>query len=170
MEKKKILMVGLVVVMMVFASFPNISKIVLADSTDTVDIIFQIKGNMSIDVSPNSYNFSVVWANTMRNTSDTEFTIWNNGSVDGLAIDVRITTPPSLDCSEAGPPTVTDSYALLGLKGTVDNTPWYKESGYVALHAALDKGDPQTFGLRLYAGNVSVNTSWETMTITYRGS
>lgn len=153
-----------------FASFTPISEIVLANSTDTVDIIFQIKGNMSIDVSPNSYNFSIVWANTMRNTSVTQFTIWNNGSVDGLAIDVMITSAPSLDCSEAGPPTITDSYALLGLKGTVDNTPWYKESGYVALHGALNKGAPKTFGLRLYAGNVSTNTSWETMTITYRAT
>ena len=159
--------------MMVFASFLNISKIVLADSTDTVDIIFQIKGNMSIDVSPNSYNFSIVWANTMRNTSDTQFTIWNNGTVDGLAIDVKITTAPSnpaLNCSVNGPPTITNSYALKGLKGTIDNTSWYKDSGYVELHASLDKGEPQTFGLRLYAGNISVNTSWETMTITYRGS
>ena len=173
MEKEKILVIGLVIVMMFFATFTPISKIVLADTNDTVDIIFQIKGNMTIDVSPNSYNFSVVWANTMKNTSVTEFTIWNNGSVNDLAIDVRITTAPSnpaLNCSVNGPPSITNSYALLGLKGTVAFTPWYKDSGYVALHNSLNNTDPKTFGLRLYAGNVSVNTSWETMTITYRGS
>jgi len=174
MQDKKLVMIGLVVMMMIFDSFLPVSKIVLADDTDTVDIIFKITGNITIVVSPSSYNFSTIYANSSESTSNTEFTIWNNGTVDNLTIDIRITTSPSnpvLTCSESGPPTETDSYALLGLKGTIEKTPWYKESDWENLDTDLVKGHPETFGLKLYAGNISsMNTSWETLTITYRAS
>lgn len=156
---------------MLFASFTPISKIVLAAETYNVNLYFKISGNMSIEVSPASYNFSQVWANSSISTATNTFTIWNNGTVDNLTIDAIITNVlGDLTCSESGPPTLTDSYALLGLNGTVDLTPWYKQSGYATIDNDLVKGVPKYFGLKLYAGNVSVNTSWETLTITYRAS
>ena len=155
---------------MFFASFAPVSKIVLAADTDTVDITFKFTGNITIYVTPSSYNFSTIFANSSKSTTATYFTIWNNGTIDNLTIDVMITVPPPLNCSINGPPTITDSYALLGLKGTIEKTPYYKDSGYVNLDTDLGKGAPETFGLKLYAGNISTNTSWETMTITYRAS
>lgn len=155
---------------MLFASFTPMSKIVSAD--DTVDIYFQITGNMTIEVSPASWNFSTVYANSSVSTADNQFTIWNNGTVDNLTIDAIISANVlgDLNCSESGPPTLTDSYALQGLTGTVDSTPWYKNSSYSIIDNDLVKGVPEYFGLTLYAGNISTNTSWETLTITYRAS
>jgi hypothetical protein len=173
-QKKKILMVILVILMTFFATFAPMSRIVLAGSTDTLTIWFQFKANVSIDVSKASYNFTIVYAGGMKNTTATEFTIWNNGSTSNLAVDVEITTPPGggLSIDEDSPPTATDAYALWGLKGTVDYQIWYKTSGWTRLHDALAKGpgNEKTFGLRLYAGNLSVNTSYLSMVITYRGS
>jgi len=172
MEIKKLLSISLVTTIMVFASLTPISKIVLATDTYNVDIYFRIIGNMSIEVSPASYNFTQIYANSSVSTNANTFEIWNNGTVDNLTIDTRITANVlgDLTCSESGPPTLTDSYALQGLKGTIELTPWYKESGYVNLDTDLGKGSPEFFGLKLYTGNVSVNTSWETLTITYRAS
>jgi len=169
MKTREILIIGLVIAILTFASSTPTIKTVLAD--DTVDIIFKIIGNITVEVSPGEYNFSTIYANSSESTTATYFTIWNNGTVDDIQIDVNITSPPSnpaLNCSTDGPPTITDSYALQGLKGTIENTPWYKDSGYRSLDTDLDAQTSETFGLKLYAGNVSANTSWETMTITYR--
>jgi len=171
MEKKKILSIGLIITIMVFASLTPISKIALAADTYNVSLYFKINGNMSIEVSPNSYNFSQIYANSSVSTNTNTFEIWNNGTVDNLTIDAIITNVlKDLTCSPTGPPTLTNSYALQGLTGTVDSTPWYNETGYNAIDHNLQKGTPEFFGLKLYAGNVSVNTSWETLTITYRAS
>ena len=171
MNTKKILIIGLVITTLLFASFTPTTKIVLADDEDTVVIEFKIQGNITIEVSPGTYNFTTIWANTSKATSATYFTIYNNGTIGELLIEANITTPPSnpaLTCS-AGVPSVTDSYALQGLQGTVSDTPWYSDSAYVTVDSSLDPGS-ETFGLKLYAGNVSANTSWESMTITYRAS
>lgn len=171
METKKILIIGLVITTLVFATFTPTTKIVSADSEDTVDIIFKITCNLTIEIQPGSYNFSTMYSNTSQSTDATYFTIWNNGTVTSLVIEANITTPPSdpaLNCSTTGPPTIANSYALQGLKGTVSDQPWYKDSGYVTLDSDLDIETSHTFGLKLYAGNVTTNTSWESMTITYR--
>ena len=168
MEKKKIAIIALIITIMFFTNFTPMSKIVSAD--DTVDIYFQITGNMTIEVSPASYNFTQVYANSSKSTATNTFTIWNNGTVDNLTIDAIIAYAGTLTISESAPPTLTDSYALQGLTGTVDSTPWYKESGYAIIDNDLARGTPEYFGLKLYAGNITANTAWETLTITYRAS
>jgi hypothetical protein len=173
MEKEKILIVGLITLMMVFTAFIPVSKIVLAASTDTLVITFKFVGNKSIDVSLASYNFTTVWAGNCKNTSGgaTHFTMWNNGTM-VADISAQITTAPSgLTCHNHNP-TGMDSFALLGLKGTIQYTPWYNTTSYQNLEAKLNKSQPRTFGLRLYAGNVSaaVNNTWKTMTVTFRAT
>jgi hypothetical protein len=170
MEKKKILMTGLVIVTMVFATFAPVTKIVWAGSTDTLVITFQFKCNISIDVNASSYNFSVVWANSQKSTSGTRFTIFNNGTISPVAVDVNITSPPAgLTCVSPGPPLGSMQFSLLGLSGSVASTPWYSTSAWSSL-TSLAKGTPQTFGLKLYASNITANTSWLSMTVTYRAT
>jgi hypothetical protein len=171
MEKKKILIIALIVALLFFTNFTPISKIVSAD--DTVDIIFQITGNMTIEVSPASKNFSTIYANSSESTETNEFTIWNNGTVDNLTIDAMITNDVigDLNCSEDGDLSIANSYALKGLTGTVDSTPWYNDTGYNVVDNDLVKGVQEYFGLTLYVGNITVqNTQWETLTITYRAN
>jgi hypothetical protein len=171
LEKKKILMIALVIVMMVFSTFTPISKIVSAGSYDTLTITFKGVGNVSLDVSRGSYNFTTMYAKTMKNTSATYFEIWNNGTVANMIIDVKITSGPGLTVDEDSSPNGNDGYALRGITGgTIQYQPWYKESDWVRLDDSLAKGTPETFGLRLYISNLTANTTWKTMTVSYRGS
>jgi hypothetical protein len=170
MEKEKILIVGLVALMMVFTAFIPVSKIVWAAGTDNLQITFQFKGNKSVDLSVNTYNFTTVWAGGMKNTSVTQFTVWNNGTT-VVNLQAAITSSPTGLTCHNHQPTGTDTYALYGLKGTIQYTPWYNTT-YQNLETKLNKTQPRTFGLRLYAGNVSgsVNATWKMMNVTYRAA
>jgi len=79
----KNLIIPLVVVMVISA----ITPIAIAGSHSTsIDVTFTPSGDIDIDVSPKTANFSVVTVNTTNNrpqegnTNDT-YTLWNNGSV-----------------------------------------------------------------------------------------
>ena len=71
MEIKKTLMIGLILVMLMIASFSPVTINVLAATTDTITIEFDPQGNISIDVSPGTYNFSTFWSNTSESTTGT---------------------------------------------------------------------------------------------------
>jgi hypothetical protein len=172
MEKKKILVAVFVTLMMVFTAFAPISKIVWAGSTDTLVITFRFVGNKSIDVSLATYNFTKVYAGSSKNTTGSYFTIWNNGTLIGsIQVDAAITISPGGLTNHNHIPSGTDTYALLGLKGTIQFTPWYNTS-YQTLELKLNKSQSHNFGLKLYAGNVSagVNNTWKSMTVTYRAT
>jgi hypothetical protein len=173
MEKKKLLVAVFVTLMMVFTAFTPMSKIVGAAMQDNLKITFRFIGNRSVDLSVNTYNFTTVWAGGMKNTSTTQFTVWNNGTA-VVTLQVEITSAPTglTSTPHNHPPTGTDTYALYGLKGTIQYTPWYNTTSYQNLELKLNKSQPRTFGLRLYAGNVSGsnNATWKMMNVTYRAA
>jgi hypothetical protein len=172
MEKKKILVAVFVTLMMVFTAFIPVSKIVWAASTDTLQITFKFVGNKSIDVSLATYNFTTVYAGSYKNTTAAYFTIWNNGSAVGsIQVDAAITSLPAGITCHNHIPSGSDTFALLGLKGSIQFTPWYNAS-YSTLELKLNKSQSHNFGLKLYAGNVSgaINNTWKSMTVTYRAT
>jgi hypothetical protein len=170
MEKKKVLVAVFVTLMMVFTAFIPVSKIVWAAGQDSLQITFRFVGNKSVDISLASWNFTTVWAGGMKNTTlSTQFSVWNNGTA-VVTLQAAITgIPTGLALKPHDhPPTGIDTYALYGLKGTIQYTPWYNIT-YQTLETKLNKTQPRTFGLRLYAGNVSGsnNATWKMMNITY---
>jgi hypothetical protein len=171
MEIKKTLMIGLILVMLMIASFSPVTINVLAATTDTITIEFDPQGNISIDVSPGTYNFSTFWSNTSESTTGTYFTMWNNGTVDNMQTDIQITSgPASLTIDEDSIPTADDNYALYLIGGTASGVnAWVKESATIQLDSDLDRIGTETFGFTLYLSNISANHTWQSMTITLTG-
>jgi len=172
MEIKKTLMIGLILVMLMIASFSPVTINVLAATTDTITIEFDPEGNISIDVSPGTYNFSTFWSNTSESTSGTYFTMWNNGTVDNMQTDIQITaSPASLTIDEDSVPIADDNYALYLIGGTASGVnAWVRESTTIQLDSDLDRTGTETFGFTLYLSNITANHTWQSMTITLTGS
>ena len=172
MKIKKILMTALVISILSITSFSPVSITVLADTTDTITITFDPQGNISIDVSPESYNFSTFWSYSNESTTTAYFTLWNNGTVDNMLTDIQITanSPGDLTCDEDSIPTTDDYYALNLTGGTATGiNHWVKESAAIQLDSDLDKSGTKTFGFTLYLSNITANHSWQTLTVTLTG-
>ena len=172
MEIKKISKICLVLSLLAIASFSPVSINVLAATTDTITITFDPQGNISIDVSPASYNFSTFWSDSNETTTGTYFTMWNNGTVDNMITDIQITTSPAdLTVDEDSPPTADDNYALYLIGGTASGVnAWVLESGTIQLDSDLDLSGTETFGFKLYLSNITANHTWQTMELTLTGS
>jgi len=173
MKIKKILMIALVTSILSIASFSPISITVLAGTTDTITITFDPQGNISLDVSPEVWNLSILWSYSNESTGGAYFTVWNNGSVDNMQTDIQITsnTPGDLAVNETAIPTDNDCYALYLTGGTasgVDN--WVKESATIQLDSDIDSSGSNTFGFTLYMSNITANHTWQTLVVTLTGS
>ena len=147
------------------------TPIVLAATEDTVVITFDPDGNIDIDISYSSYNYSTVYANTWANTSGGYFTLYNNGSV---PMDTEIKTNAStdeadMDLNASGVPPSTDEYAIY-----IEDLdfPGYLTTAYgVEFDQGLAASDSKTFDICLFIGvNLSANHSWQTSTIYFQGS
>jgi hypothetical protein len=164
----KILFALLVTFILVATTAP----IVLAATEDTVIITFDPDGNIDIDISYSSYNFSSVSTNTWANTSAGYFTLYNNGSV---PMDTEIKTNASTDegnmnLNASGVPPGTDEYAIY-----IDNNldfPGYLTTAYgTYFDQGLASSDSKTFDICLLIGvNLTANFSWQTTTIYFQGS
>ena len=170
---KKTLMICIVVSMMLFATFSPIPiSIVKAATTDTIQITFDPQGNISIDVSPDNYNFSTFWSYSNQSTTGTYFTMWNNGTVDNMQTTIQITdSPPQLTIDETNVPTADDNYALYLIGGTVSGLDaWVLESTTIQLDSDLDRAGTETFGFTLYMSNITANHTWQSFNLTLTGS
>ena len=166
-------MIGIVVSMMLFATFSPIPiSIVKAETTDTIQITFDPQGNISIDVSPDNYNFSTFWSYSNESTTGTYFTMWNNGTVDNMQTNIQITdSPADLTVDEDSSPTADDNYALYLIGGDasgIDN--WVLESTTIQLDSDLDRAGTKTFGFTLYLSNITANHTWQSMNLTLTGA
>jgi hypothetical protein len=166
MQIKKIY--GILVTLIILAGF---TPLVWAATEDTVIITFDPDGNIDIDISYSSYNYSTVYANSWANTSTGYFTLYNNGSV---PMDTQIRTNASTDetnmaLNESGVPPGTDEYAIY-----IEDLdfPGYLNSSYVGdFDQNLNPLDSKTFDICLLLGvNLSANFSWQTTTIYFQGS
>ena len=167
---KKILMIGLVISILIGLAFvPSDKQSVKAGYTIT--ITFDPDGNVSLDVSPATYAFGTLYANSSEGTTATYFTIWNNGSMDDMQTDLQInTSPAALTVDEDSVPAAMDNYALWLDKGTVSSAEaWCKESDWIELDSDLDTTGTETFGFTLYIYGISANHSQQTLVIDLTG-
>ena len=172
MDKKKILMIALVVSILSIASFSPVPITVLAATTEDITITFDPQGNISLDVSPEVWNLSIVWSNSSESTGGTHFTLWNNGSVN-MQTDIQITsnTPGDLTIDDTGIPTTDNYYALNLTGGTASGiNHWVKESATIQLDSDIDASASDTFGFTLYMSNITANHTWQTLVVTLTGS
>ena len=171
MEIRKILLICLVMSLVLLAPFAPTTITVFAATSDTITITFDPQGNISIDVDPGTYNFTQVWAYQNDSTTEHYFTMWNNGTTDGMLTEVRATTSPAgLSNDNNSVPDGDDEYALNVTQGTVEYTLWVPEHTYVTLDTDLDRSGTETFGLNLYLSNITTNLTWQTLVLTLRGS
>lgn len=169
MQIKKIY--GILVIVMILAGF---TPLVLAATEDTVIITFDPEGNIDIDISYASYNYSSVNANSWKNTTGGYFTLYNNGSVPmDTQIKTNSTTDPvgsgEMSLNASGIPPSTDEYAIY-----IEDLdfPGYLTTAYVVeFDQSLNPLDSKTFDICLLLGtNLSANFSWQTTTIYFQGS
>ena len=169
MEIRKIY-VGLVVFMMLSISVP----LAFGATTDSVEIYFNPDGDIDIDVSLATYNFTSFVAQNWKNSTSNTFILWNNGSV---AMDTQIETNDSTDEGQmwlniSGVSPITNQYAFKTINlGTADkflnNT--YGAEGYYSQNLASMDNDPFDLGL-LLGTNITQNWSWQTTTIYFQGT
>ena len=169
MKLKKIFV--LFVTSIILAGF---TPLVLAATEDSVEISFDPDGDIDIDISLASYNFSSIQANQWENTTGGVFTIYNNGTVSmNTQIKTNATTDPpgsgdmSLNASGVAPG--QDEYAIYIDGLDVGN---YLTTAYgLEFDTNLLPDDSKTFDICLLLGtNLSANFSWQTTTIYFQGS
>jgi len=154
-----------------FMLITTVIPIALSASEDNVIITFDPDGNIDIDISLASYNFSIATAGMWTNSTGGAFTLYNNGSV---PMDTQIKTNATTDETDmslnaSGVPPSTDEYAIY-----IEDLdfPGYLTTAYgVEFDQALASGDSRTFDICLLIGvNLSANHSWQTSTIYFQGS
>ena len=171
MEIKKILSIGLILIMLAFASLAPASINVMAATTDTISITFDPSGNISIEVAPSTYDFGSFWSYSNESTTSSYFTIWNNGTVDNMVTDIRITgSPADFTVDPDSPPVTDDYYALKVLQGSVSANPWVTEAGYTEIDSDIDRSGSDNFGLTLYISNITADHAEQTITVTLQGA
>ena len=163
----KILFTLIVTFILIAAAAP----IVLAASEDNVVITFDPNGDIDIDISLASYNFSSVIAGMWTNSTGGTFTLYNNGSV---PMDTQIKTNATTDETDmslnaSGVAPDTDEYAIY-----IEDLdfPDYLTTAYgTEFDQGLTSQDSKTFDICLLLGtNLSANFSWQTTTIYFQGS
>ena len=166
MEIRKICV--LVISTMLLATF---TPLVLAATEDSVIITFDPDGDIDIDVSLPSHNFTAVLANTWSNTTGSTFILYNNGTV---AMDTQIKTNATTDegdmsLNASGVAPVQDQYAIY-IEGL--NTSNYITTAYdQELGDNMFPSGSDGFDICLLIGtNLSANHSWQTTTIYFQGT
>ena len=166
MDKKKILLVGLISAMLVSALTP----IVMAATEEGITITFDPSGNIDIDVSPNSYDFGAASANSWTNSTGSTFTLYNNGST---AMDTQIKTNATTNSGNMtldpdGLSISADNYSLntTGL----DANAWITDSYGADVDSALGALGSTGFDLNLRLADISQDWGQETTTVYFQGS
>ena len=168
MENNK-LYVFLIAIMILAAFMP----ITFGATEDSVLITFDPDGNIDIDISHPTYDFGSFVAETWSNSTNSYFTLYNNGTV-AMDTDVK-----SNDTTDEGDMKLNETSSAPGLNEYsikiidmdqpdqyVNNT--YGHYGYY--DTALAASGSETFGISLYLGTISANHTGQNVTIYFQGS
>jgi len=166
MDKKKIILVGLISAMLVSALTP----IVMAVTEEGITITFDPSGNIDIDVSPNSYDFGTAGANDWTNSTGSAFTLYNNGST---SMDTQIKTNATTDSGEMtldpdGTAIPADNYSL-NTSG-LDANAWITTAYGADVDSALEALGSKGFDLCLLLADISQDWTQQTTTVYFQGS
>jgi len=169
MMRKKLVIC--LVIAVIFATVTPMSiTTVLAATEDHVTVTFNPTGNISIEISPPTYDFGAIYAEGWVNTSGTTFTIYNNGSV-GMDTEIKTngtteSTNFTLDTTGATIELI-DNFALQ--TNGLDSDAWLT-SGYSNVDTDIAADASTSFDLRLHIGNISENFGQEQVRIYVQGS
>ena len=172
-KMNKIFVIGLVLGMLVCFSFAPMERQVVKGANTNIEITFNPDGNVSLYVSPDSYNYTIIYANSTKTTPTfTYFTIWNNGSAENMNVDAQITDDPDdMIIDSSGPPDAIDEYSMQIRSATCSgDLNWLNNGGTVELDNDLDTAGSKSFGLDLYIWGLAANYSWQSLNITLVGS
>jgi hypothetical protein len=153
-----------------FLLFASTTPIVFAATEDSVIISFDPDGDVDIDISLASYNFSSILGGMWTNTTGGAFTLYNNGTI---PMDTQIKTNATTDetnmsLNASGIAPQQDEYAIYIDGLDVQN---YLTSAYgLEFDTMLMPDDSKTFDICLLLGNLSANFTWQTTTIYFQGS
>ena len=166
MDKKKILLVGLISAMLISALTP----IVMAATEEGITITFDPSGNIDIDVSPNASDLGTAGANDWTNTTGGTFTLFNNGST---SMDTEIKTNATTDSSDMeldddGIAIPADNYSLYAEADL--ETPGYITISYSFFDTGLAKDGTKNFDLCLKLADISQDWDQQQTTVYFRGS
>jgi hypothetical protein len=146
--------------------------LVMAVSEDNVVISFNPYGDIDIDVDHTTYNFTTIYAATTKDSGASEFTLYNNGTID-MDTDINCSaTSENMHLNETTSAPQTDEYAIY-VNTTLTNPNWLNHT-YETMQAdydtSLSPNDNKAFGMTLRIGtNLSANHSWQTVTVYFRG-
>jgi len=166
MENKKIYVI-LISVLLIAVSTP----LVMAASEDDLIITFDPDGDIDIDISLTTYNFSTIVVDQWSNTTGGTFTIYNNGTV---SMDTQIKTNATTDEADlslnaSGVPPGQDEYSIYIEGLDVEN---FLTTAYsLEFDQSLAPSASKTFDICLKLGtSLTANHSWQTTTISFQGS
>jgi hypothetical protein len=171
MKKNTKLITVIIFLIMILVTFSPYPSTVYAALTDTITVTFDPEGNVSIEVSPSTYDFGTIYTDSSESTTATYFTIWNNGTIDNMFTDIRITSgTTNFTIDDDSEPASDDNYAVKVLQGSVDHNPWIAESTYRDLDDDIDRVGSDNFGITLYISNITSEFSEDGFTITLQGA
>jgi hypothetical protein len=167
---RKKLAIGLVIAMLFAIITPMPMTTVFAATTDTLTCTFDPEGNISIEISPASYDFGTIWANEWKNTSSSAFTLYNNGT---SSMDTGInvsTSPTNFTIDNTGACNSDDQFGVytygLDSDGWLDTA----DAGGTSFDTAIVAGGSKTFGLNMTIGNITSNFGQDSFVVTVEGS
>jgi hypothetical protein len=169
MNRKK-LAIGLLTIMLFALVTPIPMTKVFAGTTDTLEATFDPKGNISIEIGPQTYDFGEIWALSWRNTTGTTFTIFNNGSV-AMDTDFNISkNGTNFLLDNTGACSSDDEYAVY--TSGLDSDGWLDSValGGATFDTNIGPDASKSFDLHLKIGDITENFGDETFTITAQGS
>jgi len=167
----RILKICLVLSMLVlaFVSPPNIMRV---SGNDTITVTFDPDGNVSLDVWPATWAAGTVYANSSKATTAAYFTLANNGTVNGMYTDIKVTSGAAAmniydgQCIDVG----KNDYYSINASGTISNQTFIHTGEYRNIDDNLAKGSTKTFGLTIYLSNLTTNLTGRTVVITLQAA
>lgn len=175
MELRKILMIGLIVVLLFIASAAPISINVWAggSTTDTIVITLNPIGNVSIEVAPAAWAIGNMWAVSKATSGANHYTIYNNGTVDMQTVIQKTSTDQDIAIDEAGIwPGADNQYTIMVRADSNCENKGFNVRGAAgnnSLDTDIDPNQSDTFGLQLRLSNITNDWASQTITITLTG-
>jgi hypothetical protein len=156
------------IIISILLAITFVTPAVLGTTDEVILVWFDPTGDVDINIVVNHTDFDTVTGGTQEATGATAFTLYNNGSI---AMDTTIQTNTSVESgnlsldTDAAPG--NDQYSLY-IIGACTNQ--FITSTAVAWETDLAGGGSQTFGLRIYLGNLTVDYGRENTTINVTGT
>ena len=163
LEIKKIFLIELIAIMLMLAiTSPTIVEVGKA-ITDTITVTFNPEGNLTIDVSPNSWNAGSLYTDQSANTTTTYFTAYNNGTVTWATLYIKAASSADMTLVSAFTG-ASDEFIIYANGSATDLTTWTEINTNQTLETSVSSGGgSETFGLKITMDSV-FSSDWAQQT------